>query len=130
MTFDQDRWPNFTQQELSCRCGCGTFICEEDSLDRLQALRNALGKPVVVRSASRCEKHNAAEGGARHSQHLLGKAFDIETEGHDPAVMFHEAERAGFHGFGLGRDFLHVDTGPARRWDYGAASREAWRGVT
>lgn len=126
--WDKDRWPNFTQAELSCRCGCGLFIQNDAALDALQALRNAIG-PLTINSATRCHQHNADEGGAPGSKHLSGEAFDIEIGTHDRGELLRAAGQVGFHGFGFGVTFLHVDTGPKRFWDYGATSRAAWRGV-
>ncbi len=129
MIFDSARWPNFTQDELSCHCGCGLFIRNDKALDALQALRIAMGAPLTVNSATRCPRHNAAEGGKPASAHLTGKGFDIKIGEHDRAVLLDEAERAGFTGFGFGLTILHVDVGRKRQWDYGTASREAWRGI-
>jgi hypothetical protein len=41
-----------------------SFLIDEEALDRLQALRDALGKPLIVRSACRNPYHNRAVGGA------------------------------------------------------------------
>ncbi|MDB6183170.1 DUF6127 family protein [Paracoccus fistulariae] len=49
----------------------------EPALDKLQALRNRLGKPLIVRSAYRSPEHNRAVGGAMRSKHMDGAAFDI-----------------------------------------------------
>jgi zinc D-Ala-D-Ala carboxypeptidase len=128
MAWDSGRWPNFSQQELSCKCGCGCFVSDEHALDCLQALRNEMGR-LVVTSATRCEHHNAAEGGAPASEHLNGRAFDISLAGHDRGRMLAAARKCGFQGFGYGTAFLHVDTGRKRTWDYGAVSRMAWKGL-
>ena len=44
------RWPNFSPTEIACR-GTGKLLINEPALDRLPALRDRLGKPLIVRSA-------------------------------------------------------------------------------
>jgi hypothetical protein len=111
------RWKNFSPAEIACR-GTGSLRLHEDALDKLQALRDRLGKPLIVRSAYRSPTHNRAVGGAPRSKHLDGTAFDIAMTNHDP-VAFEEAARAvGFKGFGFypRSGFMHIDLGPARMW--------------
>lgn len=43
----------------------------------LQPLRKVYGKPIIVNSGFRSAALNAAIGGARNSQHMLGQAADI-----------------------------------------------------
>lgn len=88
------------------------------ALDRLQARRDALGKPLIIRSAYRSPAHNRAVGGAARSQHLLGIAFDISMANHDPDAFEIAARAVGFTGFGFypRSGFIQVDLGPAREW--------------
>ncbi|HHW33051.1 MULTISPECIES: D-Ala-D-Ala carboxypeptidase family metallohydrolase [Paracoccus] len=51
------RWPNFSPAEIACR-GTGKLLVNAPPLDRLQALRDRLGKPLIVRSAYRSPEHN------------------------------------------------------------------------
>lgn len=51
----------------------------ELTLSVLQPLRNAWGKPLIIRSGYRCPRLNAAVGGVPTSQHLKGEAADIGT---------------------------------------------------
>lgn len=115
------RWPNFSPQEMACR-GTGKLMIDPESMDKLQALRTRLGKPLIVTSAYRSPEHNKAVGGAPGSQHLLAKAFDVRMENHYPAQFEREARAVGFAGFGHypKSNFMHIDTGPARRWNDGA----------
>ncbi len=111
------RWPNFSPAEIACR-GTGKLLINEPALDRLQALRDRLGKPLIVRSAYRSPEHNRAVGGATRSKHLDGAAFDIAMANHDPVVFETAAREVGFLGFGFypRSGFIHVDLGPARQW--------------
>lgn len=108
--------PNFSELELACKC-CNMLYYRQDLIDKLEALRKAAGnRPVTINSGYRCAKHNAAVGGVSTSQHLLGKAADIEVAGLAPAKVAELAEKVGFGGIGLYDSFCHVDVGPKRKW--------------
>ena len=111
------RWPNFSPAEIACR-GSGKLLINEAALDRLQALRDQLGKPLIVRSAYRSPEHNRAVGGTKRSKHMDGTAFDIAMTNHDPTAFEAAARAVGFLGFGYypRSNFMHVDLGPARSW--------------
>ena len=111
------RWPDFSPAEIACR-GDSKLLVNDDALDKLQALRTALGKPMIVNSAYRSPEHNRRVGGAKASKHLEGTAFDISMANHDPAAFIAAARKAGFKGIGTypRSNFVHIDTGPARTW--------------
>lgn len=113
----QWRWPSFSPREIASK-GEGELLIDEDALDKLQALRNRLGKPLVLTSAYRSPAHNKRVGGAKGSKHMEGIAFDVRMENHDPHEFEAAARAVGFTGFGYypKSGFLHVDTGPARSW--------------
>ena len=72
----------FKEKEFACKC-CGQLppLARENVKalvsEVLDPVREKLGKPVVVNSGYRCEKHNKDVGGVRNSQHLRGEAADI-----------------------------------------------------
>jgi hypothetical protein len=111
------RWKNFSPAEIACR-GSGSLRINEEALDKLQALRDRLGKPLIVRSAYRSPAHNRAVGGAPRSKHMDGTAFDIAMANHDPVAFEAAARAVGFLGFGYypRSGFIHIDLGPARQW--------------
>ena len=111
------RWPNFAPAEIACR-GTGQLKLHPEALDKLQALRDRLGKPLIVRSAYRSPEHNRRVGGAPRSKHMEGTAFDVAMSNHDPVAFEAAAREAGFLGFGFypRSDFIHIDLGPARQW--------------
>ncbi len=111
------RWKNFSPAEIACR-GSGSLRINEEALDKLQALRDRLGKPLIVRSAYRSPAHNRAVGGAPRSKHMDGTAFDIAMANHDPVAFEAAARAVGFLGFGYypRSGFMHIDLGPARQW--------------
>lgn len=111
------RWPSFSPAEIACR-GTGAIKINTEAMDMLQALRDRLGKPLIVRSAYRSPEHNRAVGGAAASKHMQGAAFDIAMSNHDPVAFESAAREVGFLGFGYypRSGFMHVDLGPARSW--------------
>lgn len=119
---DQAR-PNFAWAELRCKCGCGAQWISPGALDKLQALRDRIGKPVVVHSAARCPAYNRRVGGAPQSQHISvaskpSRAFDVSVAGMTPADVARIAAEVGFDGIGLYDTFTHMDDrGYPARWD-------------
>jgi zinc D-Ala-D-Ala carboxypeptidase len=111
------RWTNFSPAEIACR-GTGAVKLVPEALDKLQALRDRLGKPLILRSAYRSPAHNRAVGGAKASKHMDGTAFDISMSNHDPVAFEAVAREVGFLGFGFypRSGFMHIDLGPARVW--------------
>jgi hypothetical protein len=111
------RWKNFAPAEIACR-GTGQLKLHPEAMDKLQALRDRLGKPLILRSAYRSPAHNRAVGGAKASKHMDGTAFDIAMANHDPVAFEAAAREAGFLGFGYypRSGFIHIDLGPARFW--------------
>jgi hypothetical protein len=111
------RWKNFSPAEIACR-GTGELKLHPEAMDKLQALRDRLGKPLIIRSAYRSPAHNRAVGGAKASKHMDGTAFDIAMTNHDPVAFEAAARAVGFLGFGYypRSGFMHVDLGPARSW--------------
>jgi len=73
----------------------------------------------AYRSPATNEMLRSRSGGvARNSQHLLGKAIDVRLTDLDTANLRDVAlslKRGGVGYYG-GSNFVHVDTGPVRRW--------------
>lgn len=107
----------FSRSEFACKCGCGYDTVDALLLEALREIRIAFGEPVHVTSAARCENHNANVGGGLKSQHLLGRAADIQVRDTEPDDVADYAEALGLS---VGRydTFTHVDTrsGPPARW--------------
>lgn len=71
-----DLTAHFSRAEFSCRCGCGYDTIDISLVLDLERLRAKVG-PIKINSGCRCEKHNAAIGGAKNSSHTMGKAVDV-----------------------------------------------------
>ena len=61
----------------------------------LERLRNALDKPINISSGFRCEKLNAAIGGAKQSQHIKGEAADIGAKGFTTEQLYQYIKISG-----------------------------------
>jgi len=61
-------------------------LINEPALDKLQSLRDRLGKPLIVRSAYRSPEHNRAVGGATRSKHMNGAAA-LRRAGEDGTAL-------------------------------------------
>jgi uncharacterized protein YcbK (DUF882 family) len=85
----------------------------------LEELRHALGdRPMKVISGYRSREYNTAIGGASRSQHVEGRAADIQVPGvsptdvHAAALQLHKEGRIRLGGLGLYPTFVHVDIRP------------------
>ena len=107
-------WEHFTPAEIASK-GDGSILIVPEALDRLEALRVRLDKPLVILSAYRDPLHNARVGGAPLSQHKNGVAFDIRLDFERNELLIH-ARAVGFTGYGIYKTFTHIDCGPARSW--------------
>lgn len=101
--------PNFLLREFECRDGSHQVVLHRELLERLQALRDTLGRPVIINSGYRNPTHNAAVGGSPDSYHLRGMAADIRVPGLSPAELAAAARQAGFRGVITYANFVHVD---------------------
>ena len=70
--------PAFRVREFRCRDGTDTILIDEGLVVLLQCIREHFGKPVTITSGYRTASHNTRVGGSKSSQHLLGRAADIE----------------------------------------------------
>lgn len=103
----------FSHEELSCNCGNCETRFSPITLQKLDALREAFGKPIILNSAYRCPEYNNQIGATQ--AHASGHAVDVKVSGKDCLELLRLAIKQGFTGFGLkqkgdynGR-FLHLD---------------------
>ncbi len=54
----------------------------------LEVLRNKVGHPIVINSGYRSPQLNRKVGGAANSNHLMGCAVDIRTNGMEQAIEY------------------------------------------
>lgn len=112
---------NFNRAEFKCKCGSCVQVGPDPRLiAEMQAIRDDLGKSIVVNSGHRCVAYNARVGGAPKSQHILGTACDFTVAGMTPNEVqeFMLARFKGRYGIGRYKTFTHFDVrGYEARWD-------------
>ena len=118
--------PNFTVYEFRCRDGSDVVMIDESLVVLLQCIREHFGKPITINSGYRTGTHNTAVGGSRSSQHLLGKAADIQVAGVsvEDVAAYAESLMPAWGGVGRypvkagrAKGWVHVDTRPNKsRW--------------
>lgn len=107
----------FSDKELACKCGCKEVHMDAEFLDKLNLARSFAEKPWKVNSAYRCPKHNKAVGGGNNSTHMAGKAVDISAPTSQKKYeIITCALKAGFTRIGVGKNFVHLDTGAAPKY--------------
>ena len=99
--------------------------------DLLHALLAKLGKPNATidivcgyrtpESNNFLRTRSAETGVAEHSQHMLSKAIDIRIPGVSTRKLRDAALSLGMGGVGYypTSQFVHVDVGPVRQWQFG-----------
>jgi len=118
--------PNLSWKELACKDGTpypdeyiedGTAEVLAFTFEMIRALYN---KPIQVLSAYRTPKWNRMVGGARFSQHMLGRALDLKPPKGTTVKRFYNdlKEHSGIFyigGLGLYPTFVHIDIRPSAR---------------
>ena len=120
--------PSFKVREFACK-GSDVVLLDDELVVLLQCIREHFGKPVHITSGYRTAAHNAAVGGSKSSQHLLGRAADLYVEGVPVAAVAAYAETLLPSRGGIGRypkdaahpkrstGWVHIDTRAGKsRW--------------
>lgn len=105
----------FTELDFACPC-CGQCEVPQKTVDFADTVYFAMRKKIKPASVYRCEKRNAAVGGAKDSQHLKGLALDWPTaDAEDRFVLVELAVRHGARGIEVDAKHVHTDfrDGPA-----------------
>lgn len=118
--------PGFKVREFRCRDGSDAIMIDQTLVVLLQAIREHFNKPITITSGYRTAAHNAAVGGAKSSQHLLGRAADIQVQGVsvEDVAAYAEALMPDWGGVGRypvksgrAKGWVHVDTRAKKsRW--------------
>lgn len=111
-------------EELACKDGTPYPADWRDTravalAEVFEAVRAAIGQPIVIGSAYRTQAHNARVGGAPRSQHLEGRALDLYPPKGWTIDRFYAAVRRvalarenEIHGLGRYPTFVHIDIRP------------------
>ena len=73
---------NFSKLEIMCPCSCGADKISSVLIEKLQKVRNIIGKPMIITSGVRCEFYNTSIKASMNSSHIpdgygIGNAVDI-----------------------------------------------------
>ena len=111
---------HFKVREFYCRDGSDPVFIDTALVEVLEKIRNRPWQPVNPPA------HTAKAGGTRFSQHLYGKAADIQVQGVSVEQVYAYADKllgnaggCGIYPPGLGRanGWVHVDVRKAKsRW--------------
>lgn len=118
---------HFKVREFRCRDGSDPVFIDTELVELLEKIRVHFGKPVTITSAFRTAAHNATVAkAAKYSQHLYGKAADIQVQGISVENVYTYADKllgnaggCGIYPPGLGRanGWVHVDVRKEKsRW--------------
>lgn len=113
---------NFARKEFQCPCGCTQQSVDTELAEKLQTIRDKVGRELKVTSGYRCLIHNASKavGGSPSSKHCYGMAADWRAMNRsiNPVALGILAQAAGFGGIGIywydGNAFCHADTRNAK----------------
>lgn len=73
---------HFKVREFFCRDGSDPVFIDTELVEILEKIRTKFGKPVTITSGFRTAAYNATVAkAAKYSQHLYGKAADIQVQG-------------------------------------------------
>lgn len=80
--YSWNDFKHFKQNEFACKDKCGFSNENLKVVKILEDIRTHFGgKPVIITSGCRCEKHNKKVGGIKGSKHLSGEAADFYIKG-------------------------------------------------
>lgn len=105
---------NFSAWEFACQCGCGTGTISPVLINRLQFIRDGLGRSINIRSGIRCPDHNAKVGGSPDSEHIpdpvtgLTEGADLGYSGSQERHRLTLATHLNFRRVGIAETFFHV----------------------
>ena len=61
---------NFSRYEVRCSCGCDASSISPVLIEKLQHVREIIGKPMTITSGVRCEVFNTEIKGSLVSSHM------------------------------------------------------------
>lgn len=117
---------HFSVFEFDCPCNnCKETLVYPELVEKLEALRQKVGQPILVTSGFRCENHQRELEALGYetspkSQHLLGMAADISVLDWSGKAIEPLAEAVDFRAVGVAPTWIHVDlrSDKVRRWNY------------
>ncbi len=102
----------FTLNEMRCKCGkCnGEVLVTQPLWDLMDAVRDAVGHPLVPNSGYRCAQHPDEQKPEGPGAHHFGEAVDFPcSTDRDRFLMVSTALGMGYTRAGIAKDFVHLD---------------------
>ncbi len=79
-------------------------------IEKLDAIREEYGQPMVITSGYRTPEHNSAVGGVNGSAHVNAVAADIAASNTEQKLrLMRIAKKHGIKRMGWGKGFVHLD---------------------
>ena len=109
---------NFSRLEIMCPCGCGANKISSVLIEKLQKVRNIIGKPMIITSGVRREFYNASLKASMNSSHIpdsygMGNAVDIACTNSKDRYELVELSQKFFKRIGISGGsyggFVHLD---------------------
>ena len=100
---------NFYRDEFACPC-CGVADIDPRLVLKLQELRLAIGRSLVITSGYRCQEHNdKIPHSSKNSSHIKGLAVDIACANSPDRFALVALCMRAFRRVGIYSGWLHVD---------------------
>ena len=106
---------NFKEYEFRCKC-CGQNQMKDAFLEKLQLIRTAFDKPMIIGSGYRCPEYNdQVSSTGPFGPHTTGRACDVQVSGADMYRLIQLAFQYNMTGLGIkgtgphATRFLHLD---------------------
>jgi uncharacterized protein YcbK (DUF882 family) len=117
MKAQWNKYPNFSKEEFDCK-ETGENDMQHEFMEKVQELRTAYGKPMVVNSGFRSYEHSIEKRKPnKDGTHPLGLASDFKVDRGDAYLLTKLAFEFGFTGVGWkqhgGGRFVHLDIAPS-----------------
>ena len=109
---------NFSKLEVMCPCSCGADKISSVLIEKLQKVRNIIGRPIIITSGVRCEFDNASIKASMNSSHIpddhgIGHAVDIACLNSKDRYELVEVAQKFFKRIGISGGqyggFVHLD---------------------
>ena len=109
---------NFSSLEVMCPCGCGANKISSILIEKLQKVRNIIGRPIIITSGVRCEFYNGSIKASMNSSHIpdehgIGNAVDIACTNSKHRYELIEIAQKFFNRIGISGGayggFVHLD---------------------
>jgi uncharacterized protein YcbK (DUF882 family) len=110
---------NFSKSEFECKDGSkmpeDVFENVKELAFNLQIIRDCIERPINLTNAYRSLSHNRSIGSKDTSQHIKGKAADLQVDGIEPNYLYTIIEdlilkgKIKQGGLGLYNTFVHYD---------------------